>query len=123
MKNGPPQPFGRAGVTVDPESDGNGLGRVDRRTNEKRKGGTMTRRSSSWPTTVSRTKRGRNSQHRWPLEAKRGALLVEVNDRYALYEGQIDGGEIKGPFSNEMGTRGNWNARRTRESVSAPVPK
>ena len=32
-------------------------------------------------------------------------MLVEVNDCYAVYEGLIDGDEIKGQFSNEVGMR------------------
>ena len=46
-----------------------------------------------------------------------GAVLVEVNDCYAVYEGQIDGDEIKGQFSNEVGIRDTWTARRKRDSV------
>lgn len=47
------------------------------------------------------------------------AVLVEVNDCYAEYEGRIEGDEIKGQFSNEVGARDTWTARRSRDSVSA----
>jgi hypothetical protein len=40
------------------------------------------------------------------------AVIIEVNDCYAEYEGRIDGDEIKGQFSNEVGMRASWTARR-----------
>jgi hypothetical protein len=46
-------------------------------------------------------------------------VLIEVNDCYAEYEGRIAGDEMKGEFSNEMGARDTWIARRSRLSVSA----
>jgi hypothetical protein len=42
------------------------------------------------------------------------AVLIELNDCYALYEGRIEGDEIKGDFSNEIGARASWIARRKR---------
>jgi hypothetical protein len=56
-----------------------------------------------------------NSDGHWRQNG--GAVLVEMNDCYAVYEGQIDGDEIKGQFSNEMGMRDTWTARRKRDSV------
>ncbi len=50
-------------------------------------------------------------------------VLIEINDCYAEYEGRIEGDEIKGQFSNEMGVRESWTARRTQGSVSATPPK
>ena len=40
------------------------------------------------------------------------AVIIEVNDCYAVYEGRIDGDEIKGQFSNEVGRQAIWTARR-----------
>jgi hypothetical protein len=39
-------------------------------------------------------------------------VIIEVNDCYAEYEGRIDGDEIRGQFSNEVGMRASWTARR-----------
>jgi hypothetical protein len=50
-------------------------------------------------------------------------VLIKVNDCYAEYEGRIEGDEIKGQFSNEMGMRESWTARRKQGSVSATTPK
>jgi hypothetical protein len=40
------------------------------------------------------------------------AVVIQVNDCYALYEGRIDGDRITGEFSNERGFRQPWTARR-----------
>jgi uncharacterized membrane protein YhaH (DUF805 family) len=40
------------------------------------------------------------------------AVVIEVNDCYAVYTGQIAGDEIKGQFSNEVGRQAIWTARR-----------
>jgi hypothetical protein len=42
------------------------------------------------------------------------AVLIEVNDCYGEYEARIDGDEMKGLFTNRMGAREPWTARRRR---------
>ena len=42
------------------------------------------------------------------------AVTIEVNDCYAVYEGRIDGDDITGQFSNEVGRQLVWTARRKR---------
>ena len=56
----------------------------------------------------------RNTDGLWRQNG--AAVLIEVNDCYAEYEGQIAGDEIKGQFSNEMGVRANWTARKKQTS-------
>jgi hypothetical protein len=51
------------------------------------------------------------------------AVLIEINDCYAEYEGQIEGDDIKGEFSNEVGARAGWTARSTRGATSTTPPK
>jgi hypothetical protein len=46
-------------------------------------------------------------------------VLAELNDCYAAYEGEIRGEEITGEFSNEVGFREAWTARRTVVGVAA----
>jgi hypothetical protein len=40
------------------------------------------------------------------------AVLIEVNDCYAEYEGRIEGDAITGEFSNELGAHLGWTAHR-----------
>ena len=40
------------------------------------------------------------------------AVLIEVNDCRAMYEGQLDGDEMTGEFRTEMGFHQPWKARR-----------
>ena len=49
------------------------------------------------------------------------AVLIELNDCYAVYEGRIEGDEIKGDFSNEVGARASWIARRKQGSVTGQI--
>jgi hypothetical protein len=49
------------------------------------------------------------------------AVLIQVNDCYAEYEGRIDGDEIRGQFANEVGAHENWTARRNLLGASARV--
>jgi hypothetical protein len=51
------------------------------------------------------------------------AVLIQVNDCYAEYEGHIEGDAIKGLFTNVDGAREIWTARRNPVSVSATVPR
>lgn len=39
-------------------------------------------------------------------------VLIEINDCYALYDGRIEGDAITGEFSNVVGARAPWTARR-----------
>jgi hypothetical protein len=39
-------------------------------------------------------------------------VLIEINDCYAVYEGRIESDAIAGEFSNYMGARASWSARR-----------
>jgi len=41
------------------------------------------------------------------------AILIEVNDCYAEYEGRIEGDAITGEYSNEVGGREGWTAHRS----------
>jgi hypothetical protein len=40
------------------------------------------------------------------------AVLIELNDCYAEYEGRIEGDAITGEFSNELGAHKGWTAHR-----------
>jgi len=55
----------------------------------------------------------KNTDGQWKQNG--ASVLLEVNDCYAFYEGRIDGDEIKGQFSNEVGARANWTAQRKRQ--------
>lgn len=47
------------------------------------------------------------------------AVMIEINDCYALYEGQIGGDGMTGEFTNEVGMRAPWTARRKLDAVPA----
>jgi hypothetical protein len=39
-------------------------------------------------------------------------VLIEINDCYAVYEGRLEGDDITGDYSNEMGAHARWTAHR-----------
>ena len=43
---------------------------------------------------------------------KGDAVLIQMNDCYAVYAARLDGDRMAGEFSNEMGLRLPWTARR-----------
>ncbi len=56
---------------------------------------------------------GKHTDGQW--KQNDASVLMQVNDCYAFYEGRIEGDEIKGQFSNEVGARANWTALRKRQ--------
>lgn len=56
----------------------------------------------------------RHTDGRWRQDG--AVVLIELNDCYAFYEGRIEGDEIKGQFSNEIGAQASWTARRKQGS-------
>jgi len=54
--------------------------------------------------------RERNTDAHWRQNG--AAVIIEINDCYAKYEGTIAGSDITGEFSNEMGARTPWTAHR-----------
>ncbi|HET6896846.1 MAG TPA: hypothetical protein VFK70_00790 [Vicinamibacteria bacterium] len=53
----------------------------------------------------------RNTTGAWKQDGP--AILIEVNDCYAEYEGRIEGDAITGEYSNEVGGREGWTAHRS----------
>jgi hypothetical protein len=47
------------------------------------------------------------------------AVLIELSDCYAEYEGQVRGDAIEGVFSNEVGLHEAWTARRTPAALTS----
>lgn len=60
----------------------------------------------------------KNTDGQWRQNG--ASVLIQVNDCYAFYEGRIVGDEIKGQFSNEVGSRANWTAER---KTAAPTSR
>jgi len=53
---------------------------------------------------------GRQTDAQWRQNG--AAVIIEINDCYAKYEGTVAGNDINGEFSNEMGARTPWTAHR-----------